>query len=83
MDGVCDGICDGVWLFGKDSFKECPLTNRNPCHPAYMPVEGAKTTRPFANCSMDFITDLPVSAGYDSILVVVDQGLMKGVILLP
>ena len=25
-DGVCDGVCDGVWLFGKDSFKECPLT---------------------------------------------------------
>ena len=26
-DGVCDGVCDGVWLFGKDSFEECPLTN--------------------------------------------------------
>ena len=25
MDGVCDGVCDGVWLFGKDSFEECPL----------------------------------------------------------
>ena len=25
-DGVCDGACDGVWLFGKDSFEECPLT---------------------------------------------------------
>ena len=25
-DGVCDGVCDGVWLFGKDSLKECPLT---------------------------------------------------------
>ena len=40
-DGVCGGMCDGrrlsrrlsqaegvteVWLFGKDSFKECPLT---------------------------------------------------------
>jgi transposase InsO family protein len=32
---------------------------------------------------MDFITDLPVSNGYDSILVVVDQGLSKGVILCP
>ena len=26
MDGVCDGVCDGVWLFGTDSFEECPLT---------------------------------------------------------
>ena len=40
-DGVCGGMCDGwrlsrrlsqaegvteVWLFGKDSFEECPLT---------------------------------------------------------
>ena len=39
--------------------------------------------RPFANCSMDMITDLPISEGYDSILAVVDQGLMKGVILIP
>ena len=28
-DGVCDGVCDGVWLFGKDSFEECPLTRAN------------------------------------------------------
>ena len=39
--------------------------------------------RPFANCSMDLIRDLPPVDGYDSILVVVDQGLSKGVILVP
>ena len=32
---------------------------------------------------MDLITDLPPVEGYDSILVVVDQGLSKGVILCP
>ena len=32
---------------------------------------------------MDLITDLPPADGYDSILVMVDQGLLKGVILLP
>ena len=32
---------------------------------------------------MDFITDLPPSKGYDSILVVVDHGLTKGVVLEP
>ena len=26
-DGVCDGVCDRVWLFGKDGFEECPLTD--------------------------------------------------------
>jgi hypothetical protein len=32
---------------------------------------------------MDLITDLPISGGFDSVLVVVDHGLMKGVILTP
>jgi hypothetical protein len=32
---------------------------------------------------MDFITDLPQSDGFDSIFIVVDQGLTKGVILMP
>ena len=32
---------------------------------------------------MDLITDLPPAEGYDSILVMIDQGLSKGVILLP
>ena len=32
---------------------------------------------------MDFITDLPLVKGNDSILMVVDQGLMKGIILIP
>ena len=44
---------------------------------------GPKTTCPFANCSTDLITDLPPINGYDSILVVVDQSLSKGVILSP
>ena len=32
---------------------------------------------------MDLITNLPLAEGYDSILVMVDQGLSKGVILFP
>src|ERR1700678_1847358 len=32
---------------------------------------------------MDLITDLPPVEGYDSILVMVDRGLLKGVILCP
>ena len=42
-----------------------------------------KSTRPFAQCSMDMITDLPLSNGYDLILAVVDHSLTKGVILIP
>ena len=57
--------------------------DRSPAKPAYLPTEGFNTLRPFAYCSMDLITDLPPVDGFDSILVVVDQGLSKGVILLP
>jgi Integrase zinc binding domain len=35
--------------------------DRNPSKPVFMPIKGAKSTRPFASCSMDFITDLPLS----------------------
>ena len=54
-----------------------------PTKPSFLPTEGASTTRPFTNCSMDFITDLPPVKGHDSIFVVVDQGLTKGIILIP
>ena len=58
--------------------------NRQLAKPLFLPTEGASTTtRPFANCSMDFITDLPLVKGHNSILVIVDQGLTKGMILIP
>ena len=78
----------GMRMFVKNYVQGCGhcqqfKINRSPANPAYQPITGAKTTRPFANCSMDLITDLPPVNGYDSILVVVDQGLSKGVILSP
>ena len=48
-----------------------------------MPTEGSHLNRPFAYFSMDIITDLPTVDGWYSLLVVVDQGLTKGMILLP
>jgi len=47
-----------------------------------MPTEGSLTTQPFAHCSMDLITDLPPVDGFDSILAVVNQGLMLLFLLL-
>ena len=78
----------GLKTFVKNYVKGCGpcqqfKINRSPSHPALMPIESAKNTRPFAHCSMDLITDLPPVEGFDSILVVVDQGLSKGVILIP
>jgi len=55
----------------------------NPSKPAFLPTEGSQSTRPFSYCSMDLITDLPPADDFDSILVMVDQVLIKGVILIP
>ena len=60
------------------------IQNRlKPISPIFKPVEEAISTRPFAHCSMDLITDLPLVDRSDALLVVVDQGLSKGVILCP
>ena len=77
----------GMQTFIKNYVQGCGICqqfkiHRSPANPMYLPIEEAKTTQPFANCSMDLITDSPLVNGYDSILVVVDQGLSKGVILL-
>ena len=50
--------------------------------PPLSPIK-SDATRPFALVTTDFITDLPESDGYDSLMVVVDHGLIKGVILIP
>ena len=43
----------------------------------------SEQTLPFKQISYDFITGLPLSNGFDTLLVVVDHGLSKGVILCP
>ena len=57
--------------------------NQSPSHPSYTLIPALTGTWPFAHCSMDLITDLPLSDSFDSILVVVNRGLTKGVILMP
>jgi hypothetical protein len=47
-----------------------------------MPIPSSATC-PFSQISVNLITDLPVSNGYDSVMVVVNHRLMKGVILSP
>ncbi|ESK86116.1 pro-pol protein [Moniliophthora roreri MCA 2997] len=47
------------------------------------PIGGHKDVLPFQIISMDLITDLPKTADYDSILVVVDHAATKGVIFIP
>src|SRR5271155_6092628 len=73
----------GIRTFVKNYVKGCGICqqfkiDRSPSKPAFQPIKGAKSTRPFTQCSMDLITDLPPIKNFDSILVVVDQGLTKG-----
>lgn len=48
-----------------------------------MPIPTDPDARPWSHITMDFITDLPESQGFDSVLVVVDHDLTKGVIFSP
>ena len=48
-----------------------------------MPIVATGVQTPFEIISLDLITDLPISQGYDSILTVVDHSCSKAVIFLP
>ena len=78
------GLCIFVWNYVRGcGICQQYKINRFPSHSSYMPIPPSSSTRPFASCLMDLIMDLPPSWGFDSILVVVDHSLMKGMILLP
>ena len=57
-------------------------TNTHPTVPPLNPII-SRETLPFKQISYDLITDPPISNSFDSLLVVVDHGLSKGVILCP
>jgi len=83
----------GMRSFIKNYVKGCGICqqfkiNRNPSNPSYNPIPGSTTTRPFENCSMNLITDLPPiklenRTIIDALMVMVDHGLTKGVVLTP
>ena len=57
-------------------------TNTHPTVPPLNPIP-LEQTLPFKQISYDLITGLPLSNGLDALLVVVDHGLSKGVIICP
>ena len=80
------------WWLGMSSFICCFIAGCALCqqmkvntHPTIPPLSPLSSTcpRPFQQLSVDLITGLPPSAGFDSLLVVVNHGLLKGVILTP
>ena len=89
---TCQLVAAEFWWPGLASFvcryvKGCATcqqnkTNTHPTVPPLSPIKSS-ASRPFQQISCDLITDLPVSVGFDSLLVMVDHGLTKGVILCP
>ena len=57
--------------------------NTHPTRPPLNPIAADPNALPFQAVSMDFITDLPESHGYDSIMVIVDHDASKGIVLIP
>jgi hypothetical protein len=59
--------------------------NKINTHLTTLPLTPIKSTggRPFSMITMDFITDLLISHGYDLILVVMDHKLTKRIVLIP
>jgi hypothetical protein len=82
----------GFWWPSLSTFvnsfvASCAVCQQNKVHnhpgtPLLNPIKST-TTLLFKQLSVDLVTDLPLSNGYNSLMVVVDHGLMKGVILVP
>ena len=89
---TCQLVASKFWWPGLASFvqkyvKGCVIcqqnkSNTHPTIPPLTPIHSAATC-PLQQTSCDLITDLSLSTGFDSLLVVVDHRLTKGVILCP
>lgn len=78
----------GMGVFIRNYITGCTLcqqmkVNTHPTTPGLMPIPTEKDACPFSKITLDFITGLPESGGCDSLMVMVDHGLMKGVISIP
>jgi hypothetical protein len=58
-----------------------PITHHNP--PPLNPITLATEPEPFQTIAVDFITKLPHSKAYDSIMMITDHNCIKAVILIP
>ena len=57
--------------------------NTNPQHPQLFPITPETNALPFQTIALDFITKLPVSNGYDTILTITDHDCTKASIFIP
>jgi len=67
------------YVKGYSKYQQFKINRTRP--PLLHPINGLTSLQPFAQYSIDFITSLPTSKGFDSILSIVDHGLTKGIII--
>ena len=77
----------GVSTYVNQFIKGCTTCQQNKAntHPTQPPLNPIplSSSLPFKQISVDLVTNLPEVCSKDSILVVVDHGLTKGVIIIP
>ena len=57
--------------------------NTHPSHPPLSPITPVENACPFETIAIDFITKLPPSGGYDTILTITDTDCTKASMFLP
>ena len=57
--------------------------NTHTSHPPLMPITSTENAHPFETIAMDFITKLPPSGGYNTILTITDTDCSKASVFLP
>ena len=62
---------------------QCHKVNNRPTRAALNPIYPKPEAMPFETIAIDFITKLPLSQGYDSILTVTDHNCTKVAIFIP
>jgi len=78
----------GMKMFVTEYIKGCATcqmnkVNTHPAHPPMFPITPADNARPFETIAMDFITKLPQSGGFDTILMIMDTDCSKASIFIP
>jgi len=78
----------GMTIFLKNYIMGCAVcqqikVNTHPSSPGLIPIKGQENATPFSQVTCDFITDLPETEEFDSLMVMVDHGSTKGVISIP
>ncbi|THG97606.1 hypothetical protein EW145_g7582, partial [Phellinidium pouzarii] len=78
----------GLTIFVKNFINGCAACqqmkiNTHPTTPPLTPIPADPSALPFQSVSIDFITDLPLSNSFDSLMVIVDHDSSKGIVLCP